>query len=330
MKFAIALAAAAIAVVFAIRADAVEEAPDAALQLVEIEQQTPYLESYNSTIAVGNTTQSIIRRQGNSGGVVFSSQAYAQFENHNADGSRATFPVEVEEGALYGISIQFVKAPTHGIVQVAVDGRPLGQPVDLYAPALQRAEPVNVGTLALAEGKHTFTFTVTAKNEAATNYFAGIDLVILDTQAAVQPTPTAVATAEVGGEVPPTLSLTLDGTVGFDAFQPGVAREYTASTDAKVTSTAGDAMLSIADTGANPGHLVNGAYSLQQPLHARAGNSGDFFPLRAAPLRLYAYSAPVSGHSVPLQFRQAIGGNEPLRTGRYAKTLTFTLTTTNP
>ena len=29
-------------------------------------------------------------------------------------------------------------------------------------------------------------------------------------------------------------------------------------------------------------------------------------------------------------FRQSIGANEPLRTGTYAKTLTFTLSTTQP
>ena len=31
-----------------------------------------------------------------------------------------------------------------------------------------------------------------------------------------------------------------------------------------------------------------------------------------------------------LEFTQAIGADEPLRTGTYAKTLTFTLSTTNP
>ena len=31
-----------------------------------------------------------------------------------------------------------------------------------------------------------------------------------------------------------------------------------------------------------------------------------------------------------ITFSQAIGANEPLRTGTYSKTLTFTLSTTNP
>ncbi len=43
-------------------------------------------------------------------------------------------------------------------------------------------------------------------------------------------------------------------------------KEYTASTEATVISTAGDAALTVADTGANAGHLVNGTFALPQPL----------------------------------------------------------------
>ena len=45
---------------------------------------------------------------------------------------------------------------------------------------------------------------------------------------------------------------------------------------------------------------------------------------------MYAYSAPKSNDVIPMQFKQSIGANEPLRTGSYAKTLTFTLSTTTP
>src|SRR4051794_18857484 len=68
--------------------------------------------------------------------------------------------------------------------------------------------------------------------------------------------------ATVGGTVPATLSLTLGAPARFSAFQPGVARDYFASTAATVTSTAGDATLSVSD----PGHLTNGSFSLPQPL----------------------------------------------------------------
>ena len=45
---------------------------------------------------------------------------------------------------------------------------------------------------------------------------------------------------------------------------------------------------------------------------------------------LLTYSGPISNDQVALQFSQAIGANDALRTGTYSKTLTFTLSTTNP
>ena len=42
------------------------------------------------------------------------------------------------------------------------------------------------------------------------------------------------------------------------------------------------------------------------------------------------YSAPVANNLVTVQFRQPVASTDALRTGVYAKTLTFTLSTTNP
>ena len=96
-----------------------------------------------------------------------------------------------------------------------------------------------------------------------------------------------------------------------------MAREYTASTEATVLSTAGDATLSVADTGSvAPGHLVNGAFSLPQPLQGLGV--------------VKTWNAPTSGEAVPVTFKQAIGSGDALRTGAYSKTLTFTLSTTAP
>ena len=49
-----------------------------------------------------------------------------------------------------------------------------------------------------------------------------------------------------------------------------------------------------------------------------------------SPLPLMNYSGPVSNDGVTLTFKQSIAANEPLRTGSYSKTLTFTLSTTTP
>jgi hypothetical protein len=120
------------------------------------------------------------------------------------------------------------------------------------------------------------------------------------------------ANSGAGGTVPATLALTLGAPASFGSFIPGVAQEYTASTTATVLSTAGDATLSVSD----PGHLMNGAFSLPQPLRVEFSKS--------------AWNGPTSNEPVTVTFKQAIGANDALRTGAYSQTLTFTLSTTNP
>ena len=51
---------------------------------------------------------------------------------------------------------------------------------------------------------------------------------------------------------------------------------------------------------------------------------------RAAPTSLLVWAGPVSNDPVALGFKQTIAANDPLRTGSYSKTLTFTLSTTTP
>jgi beta-galactosidase GanA len=118
-------------------------------------------------------------------------------------------------------------------------------------------------------------------------------------------------TGTVGGTVPATLSLSV-GSASFGAFTPGVDRTYTAQTTANVISTAGDAALSVSD----PGHLTNGAFSLPDPLQVSLSKA--------------TWTGPVSNDPVAIVFTQHIGASDALRTGAYAKTLTFTLSTTAP
>ena len=131
----------------------------------------------------------------------------------------------------------------------------------------------------------------------------------------------------VGGTVAPTLSLTLGAPASFGAFTPGVARDYTASTTATVTSSAGNAALIVQDPSAfYTNHLVNGSSALAQPLQVR--NSTGAFGTMPAGVKFWG--APTAAENVPIEFRQSIGANEALRTGSYGKPLTFTLSTTAP
>ena len=122
----------------------------------------------------------------------------------------------------------------------------------------------------------------------------------------------------VGGTVPATLSLTLGAPASFGPFTPGVAQDYLGVHDGERDQHRGRRGADGRDPSpAATGHLVNGAFSLPQPLQASCGT-------------VKTWSAPVSNEVSTITFKQQINANDALRTGSYTKTLTFTLSTTTP
>ena len=124
-------------------------------------------------------------------------------------------------------------------------------------------------------------FVALAKRIAAEKAgFAGSNLTKLDTyfqqwlygtvKPTINPTTFFQSTSvpgDVNGTVPATLSLTVTPSATLGTFTPGVARDYATTLGAGVISTGGDATLAVTDTSATaPGRLVNGAFSLAQPL----------------------------------------------------------------
>ena len=219
------------------------------------------------------------------------------------------------------------------------------------------ANPTQVGYFRVPSG----TTGVTAGSASATywhkglvyvaDYRRGIDVLKFDGQITGTPqdgvcwggcdgskvTYSGTSDGSAGGTVPATLSLTLGTPATFGTFTPGIDKTYDATGTANVISTAGDALLSVADPSSTAtGHLVNGTFSLPEPLTARArnaANQGTAFNnvgSSASPLNLLTYSAPISNDAVSLDYRQHIGSGVALRTGSYSKTLTFTLSTTAP
>ena len=136
-------------------------------------------------------------------------------------------------------------------------------------------------------------------------YFRNVRVKPLETSVDVEGT--------VGGSVPATLGLKLGSPGSLGTFMPNVDRTYETTMSAEVTSTAADAALSVSP---QPAHLANGTFSLSEPLQVSFSKA--------------SWAEPVSGDPITISFRQHIGANEALRTGTYAKTLTFTLSTTNP
>jgi hypothetical protein len=142
-----------------------------------------------------------------------------------------------------------------------------------------------------------------------------------------------------GGTVPSVLSLNLPSqAAGFGVFQPMITKTYETAVTGTVTTTTGDATLSVTDHGTfAPGHLTNGTFALPQPLNARALNSANssnaFAPLAEATgtaTALLTWNAPVNGDIITIGFRQGIGASDVLRSGTYNKALTFSLSTTTP
>ena len=195
--------------------------------------------------------------------------------------------------------------------------------IDVDVPVNTRAEvhvPLTDGQQALESGKPAntqpgVTYKGTTNGDAVYEVGSGSYRFLAATVDATS------VDSPVAGTVPATLSLALNP-ASFGAFTPGLAKDYTATLTGAVTSTAGDATLSVHDPSATAtGHLVNGGFALAQPLQiegrpvAGAGN----------PASLKGWSNPVSNDPLTLALKQSIGAGEGLRTGSYAKTLTFTL-----
>ena len=178
-------------------------------------------------------------------------------------------------------------------------------------------EPFSGATLSALYPDHaTYVAKVTAAAQAslAAGYIEqdAADRIIQEAKDSQIGTASTEVTGDVTASVPATLSLTLGTPASFGSFTPGVTQEYTASTTASVISSAGDATLTVGD----PGHLVNGAFTLPEPLQVAFSKS--------------TWTAPVSNEGVGVTFKQLIKNTDPLRTGTYSKTLTFTLATTMP
>jgi hypothetical protein len=205
----------------------------------------------------------------------------------------------------------------------------LGQPVQAAYSCVDPDSPVTdcVGSVASGAALDTstagsFTFTVTSHDQAG-------DVSTVTHSYAVQ--------TQAGGTTSATLTLSLGAPPAFAPFQPGLGTDYLAATSAVVNSTAGDAVLTVADPSAvASGHLLNGDAPLPSVLQASAtsadGTSSGYqaVPDTASPATLLTYAGPVSNDQVALTFKQTIGQADPLRSGTYAKALVLTLSTDQP
>jgi hypothetical protein len=128
------------------------------------------------------------------------------------------------------------------------------------------------------------------------------------------------------------LGVTLGAPVDLGALQPGVAKDYDASTTVSATSSLPASKLTVHDDSATgTGHLVNGTFPLPRALEVGAG-TGPLAALggAAAPTLLASWAHPLANEPVVLRFRQSVAAGDRLLVGSYSKRLTLTLSATTP
>jgi hypothetical protein len=125
---------------------------------------------------------------------VVSTQKMTRYEGqwHNGDqlwwtrakpGDKLELAVPVQKAGRYEVRVTLTKARDYGIVQLSVDGKKAGEPVDLYNPAVVPTEPIVLGTYDLTAGQHKLTAEIVGANpKAIPSHMFGLDQVILESK----------------------------------------------------------------------------------------------------------------------------------------------------
>jgi hypothetical protein len=145
--------------------------------------------------------------------------------------------------------------------------------------------------------------------------------------------PTTI-TGKVSSVVPSTLGLTVNE-LKLPAFIPGVSQTYTGTTTASVTSSWPNAALSVYDpdpTNGTNGRLMHAGGSIIPRDMDVLNSAGAFSAIGnpSSPDTIATWTAPIASAPTTITMRQVIQSNDVLVSGEYAKTLTFSLSTTTP
>jgi len=104
-------------------------------------------------------------------------------------GARIDLELPVENDGTYALWGGFTRAPDYATVQVALDGKDLGRPIDLYAPGVVHSGATALGVLSLETGTHVVSFAIVGKNAKSTSYLVGLDWLKLAPTQTILPAP---------------------------------------------------------------------------------------------------------------------------------------------
>lgn len=137
----------------------------------------------------GNTTT-----QDMSGwGEVWSNEAQLWW-TEGKPGNTLELGLPVEKAGTYRLLVQLTKAIDYGIVQLSLDDKQLGDPIDLYNDGVVATGPVDLGTHELSQGRHVLKVEIVGANEKAVkSHMFGLDYVKLESTASSKEIPSAAA-----------------------------------------------------------------------------------------------------------------------------------------
>jgi hypothetical protein len=95
------------------------------------------------------------------------------------DGAAVKLRLPAPADGKYKISGRFTHARDYGKIQLIVNGKEVGSPVDLYNDDKVIAVDHEVGIAELKKGQNELVLKIVGKNEKSTGYLAGINYLIL-------------------------------------------------------------------------------------------------------------------------------------------------------
>jgi hypothetical protein len=96
-------------------------------------------------------------------------------------GDKLQLRIPVERAGRYRVRALLTKARDYGIVQLSLDGRKLGEPIDLYDPEVVPTGPIDLGQHDLQAGDRVLTIEIVGANpRAAKSYMFGLDVLQFD------------------------------------------------------------------------------------------------------------------------------------------------------
>jgi hypothetical protein len=95
-------------------------------------------------------------------------------------GDQLVLSFPVAKAGKYRVLARFLRARDYGVHQLAINGRPAGDPKDFFNPAVRPSQETDLGVFDLKSGDNEFTVKVVGANEKAIKaYMFGLDYLLL-------------------------------------------------------------------------------------------------------------------------------------------------------